>query len=164
MVVNYDAPNHYEDYVHRVGRTGRAGNKGYAYTFVLATGQEKIAGEVVRAFETAGIEPPEDLKKLWEEYKTKMAEEGKEIHMGGGGYSGSGFRYDEIEDESEMNKRKLTKLMHGIESGMDDESENIDDQLVFIFYVFWLSGIGFEGWGSRLTCCLSPFFQNLGEL
>uniref|UniRef100_A0A915MGW1 RNA helicase n=1 Tax=Meloidogyne javanica TaxID=6303 RepID=A0A915MGW1_MELJA len=90
LVVNYDAPNHYEDYVHRVGRTGRAGNKGYAYTFVLATGQEKIAGEVVRAFETAGIEPPEDLKKLWEEYKTKMAEEGKEIHMGGGGYSGSG--------------------------------------------------------------------------
>uniref|UniRef100_A0A915M9X1 RNA helicase n=1 Tax=Meloidogyne javanica TaxID=6303 RepID=A0A915M9X1_MELJA len=89
LVVNYDAPNHYEDYVHRVGRTGRAGNKGYAYTFVLATGQEKIAGEVVRAFETAGIEPPEDLKKLWEEYKTKMAEEGKEIHMGGGGYSGS---------------------------------------------------------------------------
>uniref|UniRef100_A0A914KK22 RNA helicase n=1 Tax=Meloidogyne incognita TaxID=6306 RepID=A0A914KK22_MELIC len=130
LVVNYDAPNHYEDYVHRVGRTGRAGNKGYAYTFVLATGQEKIAGEVVRAFETAGIEPPEDLKKLWEEYKTKMAEEGKEIHIGGGGYSGSGFRYDEIEDESEMNKRKLTKLMHGIESGMDDESENIDDQLI----------------------------------
>ena len=28
LVVNYDAPNHYEDYVHRCGRTGRAGNKG----------------------------------------------------------------------------------------------------------------------------------------
>ena len=35
LVVNYDCPNHYEDYVHRVGRTGRAGNKGYAYTFIL---------------------------------------------------------------------------------------------------------------------------------
>lgn len=35
LVVNYDCPNHYEDYVHRVGRTGRAGKKGYAYTFVL---------------------------------------------------------------------------------------------------------------------------------
>ena len=23
LVVNYDCPNHYEDYVHRVGRTGR---------------------------------------------------------------------------------------------------------------------------------------------
>jgi ATP-dependent RNA helicase DDX46/PRP5 len=30
LVVNYDVPNHMEDYVHRVGRTGRAGNKGNA--------------------------------------------------------------------------------------------------------------------------------------
>ena len=28
LVVNYDSPSHYEDYVHRVGRTGRAGMKG----------------------------------------------------------------------------------------------------------------------------------------
>lgn len=28
LVVNFDSPNHYEDYVHRVGRTGRAGMKG----------------------------------------------------------------------------------------------------------------------------------------
>ena len=34
LVVNYDCPNHYEDYVHRCGRTGRAGNKGYAHTFL----------------------------------------------------------------------------------------------------------------------------------
>lgn len=27
LVVNYNCPNHYEDYVHRAGRTGRAGNK-----------------------------------------------------------------------------------------------------------------------------------------
>lgn len=39
LVVNYDCPNHYEDYVHRVGRTGRAGNKGYAYTFILPHGK-----------------------------------------------------------------------------------------------------------------------------
>lgn len=26
-VINYEVPNHYEDYVHRVGRTGRAGNQ-----------------------------------------------------------------------------------------------------------------------------------------
>jgi superfamily II DNA/RNA helicase len=33
-VINYDAPESYEDYVHRIGRTGRAGKKGTALTFV----------------------------------------------------------------------------------------------------------------------------------
>jgi ATP-dependent RNA helicase DDX46/PRP5 len=34
VVINYICPNHLEDYVHRVGRTGRAGIKGTAYTFI----------------------------------------------------------------------------------------------------------------------------------
>lgn len=33
-VINYDAPENFEDYTHRIGRTGRAGKKGYAITFV----------------------------------------------------------------------------------------------------------------------------------
>jgi len=33
-VINYDLPNTYEDYSHRIGRTGRANNKGIALTFV----------------------------------------------------------------------------------------------------------------------------------
>lgn len=33
-VINYDIPNNYEDYIHRVGRTGRANKKGFALTFV----------------------------------------------------------------------------------------------------------------------------------
>lgn len=33
-VINYDEPATYEDYVHRIGRTGRAGKKGNALTFV----------------------------------------------------------------------------------------------------------------------------------
>lgn len=33
-VINYDAPESYDDYVHRIGRTGRAGKKGTALTFV----------------------------------------------------------------------------------------------------------------------------------
>lgn len=33
-VINYDAPASYEDYVHRIGRTGRADRKGTALTFV----------------------------------------------------------------------------------------------------------------------------------
>ena len=33
-VINYDAPASYDDYIHRIGRTGRAGKKGTALTFV----------------------------------------------------------------------------------------------------------------------------------
>uniref|UniRef100_A0A914ZIC8 Probable ATP-dependent RNA helicase DDX46 n=1 Tax=Parascaris univalens TaxID=6257 RepID=A0A914ZIC8_PARUN len=130
LVVNYDCPNHYEDYVHRVGRTGRAGNKGYAYTFILPHGQERMAGEVCRAFETASKEPPEQLKKMWEDYKAQMAAEGKTVHMGGCGFSGSGYKYDQAEDEKEATRRKVTRLVHGMESAMDDDDDDeIEQQL-----------------------------------
>jgi superfamily II DNA/RNA helicase len=33
-VINYDLPGSHDDYIHRIGRTGRAGKKGYALTFV----------------------------------------------------------------------------------------------------------------------------------
>ena len=33
-VINFDTPQNYEDYIHRIGRTGRAGASGKAHTFV----------------------------------------------------------------------------------------------------------------------------------
>lgn len=33
VVINYDMPNTVEDYVHRIGRTGRAGAKGLSFSF-----------------------------------------------------------------------------------------------------------------------------------
>ncbi len=35
-VINFDTPQTYEDYVHRIGRTGRGGAKGHAHTFIDA--------------------------------------------------------------------------------------------------------------------------------
>jgi superfamily II DNA/RNA helicase len=35
-VINFDTPQNYEDYVHRIGRTGRAGASGHAHTFIDA--------------------------------------------------------------------------------------------------------------------------------
>ncbi len=42
-VFNYDTPWHPDDYVHRIGRTGRAGAKGRAFTFVSDEDGEAIA-------------------------------------------------------------------------------------------------------------------------
>jgi superfamily II DNA/RNA helicase len=33
-VINFDTPQNYEDYIHRIGRTGRAGASGHAHTFI----------------------------------------------------------------------------------------------------------------------------------
>jgi len=42
-VYNFDAPWHPDDYVHRIGRTGRAGATGVAYTLVTSDDAENIA-------------------------------------------------------------------------------------------------------------------------
>jgi len=50
LVVNYDAPGNTEDYVHRIGRTGRAGQKGYAVTLISDKDAHALRGiiEVMR--------------------------------------------------------------------------------------------------------------------
>ncbi|KAL7046110.1 hypothetical protein ACKWTF_002484 [Chironomus riparius] len=41
-VINYDYPNNSEDYVHRIGRTGRLNNIGTAYTFFTPSNSPKV--------------------------------------------------------------------------------------------------------------------------
>jgi superfamily II DNA/RNA helicase len=43
-VFNFDVPTHAEDYVHRIGRTGRAGLSGHAYTLAAPEDGKYIAG------------------------------------------------------------------------------------------------------------------------
>ncbi len=52
-VFNFDVPHHAEDYVHRIGRTGRAGREGHAYT--LAAPSDKLAVEAVEKLTGATI-------------------------------------------------------------------------------------------------------------
>lgn len=44
LVVNYDAPGNTEDYVHRIGRTGRAGQKGHAVTLIVERDSHALRG------------------------------------------------------------------------------------------------------------------------
>ena len=43
-VFNFDVPNHAEDYVHRIGRTGRAGKSGRAFTIASSKDDHKYVG------------------------------------------------------------------------------------------------------------------------
>jgi ATP-dependent RNA helicase DDX5/DBP2 len=52
-VVNYDFPSSLEDYVHRIGRTGRAGAKGTAYSF-FTRANAKYARDLIKILQDAG--------------------------------------------------------------------------------------------------------------
>jgi superfamily II DNA/RNA helicase len=52
-VFNFDVPHHAEDYVHRIGRTGRAGREGHAYT--LASPDDRLAVEAIEKLTTGAI-------------------------------------------------------------------------------------------------------------
>ena len=65
VVVNYDMPvgvNGVEDYIHRIGRTGRAGAKGTAHTF-FTPGDKKLATELVEILEKADQVVPDELRR-----------------------------------------------------------------------------------------------------
>ena len=63
LVVNYDAPNHMEDYVHRAGRTGRAGNKGTCVTFITPE-QDRYSVDIFRALKASNVTVPKELEEL----------------------------------------------------------------------------------------------------
>lgn len=62
-VINFDLPNCAEDYVHRIGRTGRAGSKGIALSFAagrdvpLLRRIEQFTGQKIEAHLISGLEP-----------------------------------------------------------------------------------------------------------
>merc|ERR1719471_603115 len=63
-VVNYDFPGNIEDYIHRIGRTGRAGKTGIAISFFDASVDGRKAGKLIRILENAKQEIPQKLRDI----------------------------------------------------------------------------------------------------
>lgn len=76
-VVNYDAPQYIRTYIHRIGRTARAGKAGLAFTFLLGV-QEKNFLHMVTEAGSPGIQKqivkPENLKSLEARYQHTLQE------------------------------------------------------------------------------------------
>uniref|UniRef100_A0A8R1U2A7 RNA helicase n=1 Tax=Onchocerca volvulus TaxID=6282 RepID=A0A8R1U2A7_ONCVO len=62
-VINFDLARDIDTHVHRIGRTGRAGQKGWAYTLVQESDKE-MAGHLVRNLESVNQIVPESLLQL----------------------------------------------------------------------------------------------------
>ena len=85
-VINYDLPRQAEDYVHRIGRTGRAGRDGIAISF--ANVREQFQVKVIERFTAQNI-PVHSIEGL--EPKQKIESKPARANRGGGfGGSGSG--------------------------------------------------------------------------
>ena len=77
-VVNYELPNVSEDYVHRIGRTGRAGNEGEAISLVCIDENEYLANieKLIK----------KDIPKVWlKGFKPDPSIKAEPINQGGGG-------------------------------------------------------------------------------
>lgn len=125
LVVNYDAPNHLEDYVHRAGRTGRAGNTGTAVTF-LTEDQERYSVDIAKALKQSGQKVPEDVQKLVDSFLEKVRA-GKEKTSKTFGFGGKGLeRLDQERDAARMRERKTYKT--GEEGEEEDEKEEKNEK------------------------------------
>jgi len=63
FVINYDAPDQIEMYVHRIGRTGRAGESGFAMT-LLTDRDYHLAGPLIDVLKATEQKIPDKLKEL----------------------------------------------------------------------------------------------------
>lgn len=118
LVVNYDAPNHLEDYVHRAGRTGRAGNTGTAVTFVTGD-QENCAASIAKALEQSGQPVPEQIKEMRKAFQEKV-KSGKARDTSG--FGGKGLdRLDQEREAARLRERKT----HRTEGEEDEENEEV---------------------------------------
>lgn len=157
LVVNFDVPNHYEDYVHRVGRTGRAGRAGTAYTFITPD-QGMFAGDMVKALEQSarmtslkpGLSKDDakiasdeaardavsaELRQLASEFRegqdTKR-KAGQVVHGSNSGYGGRGFTFEEGESDvqgtlRDSQAKRLLKESGVVEGGDDDAGGDGDN-------------------------------------
>lgn len=125
-VINYSCPNHLEAYVHQVGRTGRAGNKGVAFTMVNSAEEAKYAPSIVRALSQTGQSEhiSAELKELAESFKSKV--ERGEAKWASSGFKGKGYTYDASEMNEAQKLARLEKRQALIEAGLLDPDD--DDQ------------------------------------
>jgi ATP-independent RNA helicase DbpA len=87
VVVNFELPQQPEVYVHRVGRTGRAGNKGMAVSFISSREKSKIRAieqYAVIAIEKMAISPIQELDVSEIQTRVQGEAQMKTLYISGG--------------------------------------------------------------------------------
>lgn len=90
-VINFDFPRHIEEYVHRVGRTGRAGKTGIALSFITRSDWAH-ASELIKILQEANQDVPDELQNMADRFsamKLRKDRDGGE-RRGRGGWNRRG--------------------------------------------------------------------------
>jgi len=85
-VVNFEMPSNVESYVHRIGRTGRCGNEGLAYSLVT-TGDANVVRPLIKVLKDAGQPVSTQLQAL----AASASASASGTRSGYGGNRGSGY-------------------------------------------------------------------------
>eukprot|EP01059_Diplonema_ambulator_P015863 TRINITY_DN2707_c2_g2_i1.p1 TRINITY_DN2707_c2_g2~~TRINITY_DN2707_c2_g2_i1.p1 ORF type:complete len:873 (+),score=218.70 TRINITY_DN2707_c2_g2_i1:233-2620(+) len=124
LVINYTIPSHAEDYVHRIGRTGRAGKRGTAFSFYTIGQDEKHATWLVRALEASNNNVPEELQVIANEFWTKAKNGLVPYVRPNGGFGGRGYRFDKEESRKKRDEIKAQMRARGL---LDNDSDEQND-------------------------------------
>ena len=109
LVINYKPPEHLEDYIHRVGRTGRGNTLGFAYTLITPDEKDK-APDLIDALKSSGQNVPQSLAELAQQYETQVSLGlAPKRRKWGGFLGGSGFKFDPSE-KSRQQKEKIAEV------------------------------------------------------
>ena len=122
IVINYYPPHHYEDYIHRIGRTGRGNNRGVSYTFINRNNlsfELKCIPHIIKAMKKSSNKNNKlkenitnELLLLQQEYYKKV-NNGNEIIHRNCGYNGKGYKYDKFESNLKKKNIQRQKYVYG---------------------------------------------------
>jgi len=126
LVINFKVPDHLEDYIHRIGRTGRAGKHGYAYTFIQPDEGDR-AQDMVDALRQCDQKVPEKLKKVAEEHQSLVNMGQAQKKRRWGGFGGKGFKYDSTEKSRQQKDRAKAKKDLMIGEDFEEQEEEARD-------------------------------------
>ena len=114
LVINYDAPHDCEDYVHRIGRTARAGAEGCAITFVAVDDQSRFAAiEEFIGREVMKLPLPEGLGEAPEYTPKKRTGKGGKSSRGGRNHrGGKGHRGKSGDTQGKSGEQSKSRRNH----------------------------------------------------
>ena len=115
-----------EDYIHRIGRTGRAGNPGTAYTFITQD-EAHYAGDLIKALKSSEQQVDEELIRLDEDYQKKVREGEVERKKKYSVLTGRGFDFTEEE------RKKYADTKRNLDKGLfTEDAEDVSDSEINI--------------------------------